>query len=755
VTQAETLVALDGLGLGAVALLGLLRWQRRPSAPSETVEIRFARGLTADGVVAVLTGLAGLSRTHQLVLDVVADRDGIRHYAHSTPSGLRMVRGLLRGAASDVQLVAPEDAVEPRASLGARARFVGPRGHVLLDSDAPDQTAGLLLGVLGEPLARDEHLLLRLALTPAGTRRLPREPSSRQTGPTADPLAWLGNGRSGLSSAERRGLEQKYRGRLLTTRITVGVAAETDARGRELVGRVLAVLRGRQGAVGRLRVRWLGGSQPRRALMASGRGAAATFSPGELAGLLAWPINGPQIDGLRLDLAPRLSPRRSVPRTGRVFAYSDRDRSGRPLAQPIAGGLQHAVVLGGTGSGKSTLIQGLVAQDLAAGRGALVVDAKGDLVSDLLARIPDQRRDDVILLDPASAEPQPGLRLFAPAGDVELTADALIGTLAELFADEWGVRSRQYFRLGLVTLGRLPDPTLLELPRLFAEPTFRAQALRGADPLLRAAWQRFDALSPADQVTQLAAPMTKFEELVGRARLRVVLGQRHPRLHFGEVLARGRIVLVRLPPGLLGSPAARLLASVVLWQFFQAVEARAGLPTTDRPPFMAYVDEVAWLDGLGLPLGDLLERARGLGVGMLLAPQALARLAAPLRSSLLANAGTIAAFRLSRAEAKVVADELPGITAEQLQHLERFHVALRLAFGPGQVSSVMTGTTPPPSDPSADAAELRAYAAGRWGLSLSEVDAALIPPATARRTNPAAATDDQSGDGRVPRSRTS
>ena len=107
--------------------------------------------------------------------------------------------------------------------------------------------------------------------------------------------------------------------------------------------------------MGRLRVRWLSGSRLRRALVASGRGAGAALSPAELAGLLAWPINGPQIDGLRLDVAPRLLPGRGVPRSGRTFAYSDRDRSARPLAQPIVGGLQHALVLGGTGSGKSSL----------------------------------------------------------------------------------------------------------------------------------------------------------------------------------------------------------------------------------------------------------------------------------------------------------------------------------------------------------------------------------------------------------------
>lgn len=747
------------VGLATLAFVGstglvLMSRLQRSTSPTRSAELRFGRDLTPAGVTAVLTGLAGLSRSHRIVLDVVADVDGLRHYAHSSQSGLRSLRGLLRGAVPDAQLIERDGSASPVASLGAWARFSARRGHILLATDAPQQATAVLLGVLAEPLALGEQLLVRLELRPAGSSRLAHEPSPRSATIGTDPATWLGQP-TRLSPTDRRALEQKYANRLLSTRLLVAVQAGNTARGRDLVGRVLAVLRARQGVLGRLGVRWLQGQRLSRALVIPGRGRDMVLSPAELTGLLAWPIDGPQIDGLRLGVAPRLPAPRRVPRTGRILAYSDAGASQRPLAQPIGGGLQHALVLGGTGSGKSTLIQHLVEQDMAAGRGALVIDAKGDLVSDLLACIPDQRRDDIIVIDPASGDPQPGLRLFPPGGDAELTADALIGTLSELFAESWGIRSSQYFRLGLVTLSRLPRPTLLDLPRLFAEPGFRVAALRGADPLLRAAWQRFEALSAVDQVTQLASPMTKFEELVGRSRVRIVLGQAQPKLHFGEVLASGRVVLVRLPPGSLGTATAQLLASVLMWQFFAAVEARVALPPEKRRPFMAYIDEVAWLGGLGLPLADLLERARGLGVGLLLAPQSLARFSPALRSSLLPNVGTVAAFRLSRAEAKTIADELPGITAEQLQHLERFHVALRLGLGPGEVSPVMTGTTPPPSTPTSDAAEVRAHTAQRWGASLAEVDAALSPPEPPQPvgTSSDSAPDDQPFAGRVPRRR--
>jgi len=232
-------------------------------------------------------------------------------------------------------------------------------------------------------------------------------------------------------------------------------------------------------------------------------------------------------------------------------------------------------------------------------------------------------------------------------------------------------------------------------------------------------------LSPADQAVQIAPALTKLDELVGRRSLRVVLGQAHPRLHFGEVLARGRIVLVRLPPGSLGLPATRLLSSLVLWQFAQAVDARAALPPAQRRPFMAYVDEVAALGALPLPLDSLLERARGHGVGLTLAPQSLGQLSPQLRSALLANVGSLVSFRLNHQDAMAVAIELPGVTPRQLQHLESFEVALRLSLRPGEVTPTMTGRTVPLGSTTSDAATVRALTTEHYGLSLADVDAHL------------------------------
>ena len=117
------LVGVATLAFVGFASLVLATRLQRSTPSTRSAELRFGRDLTPAGVTAVLTRLAGLSCSHRIVLDVVADVDGLRHYARGSQSGLRTLRGLLRGAMPDAQLIELEDVASPVATLGAWARF--------------------------------------------------------------------------------------------------------------------------------------------------------------------------------------------------------------------------------------------------------------------------------------------------------------------------------------------------------------------------------------------------------------------------------------------------------------------------------------------------------------------------------------------------------------------------------------------------------------------------------------------------------
>ena len=60
----------------------------------------------------------------------------------------------------------------------------------------------------------------------------------------------------------------------------------------------------------------------------------------------------------------------------------------RLLGQAPAEAMHGSHLIGVTGAGKSTLLTRAVLNDLEAGRGVIVIDPKGDLIEDILARVP-------------------------------------------------------------------------------------------------------------------------------------------------------------------------------------------------------------------------------------------------------------------------------------------------------------------------------------------------------------------------------
>ena len=100
---------------------------------------------------------------------------------------------------------------------------------------------------------------------------------------------------------------------------------------------------------------------------------------------------------------------------------------------------RHLYIVGASGSGKSTLLTNVIKQDLEAGAGFAVVDPHGDLVEDVLARVPSERTGDVIYFNPADREYITPLSILAARSPEEqiLVADALIVTFRRL-VESWG-----------------------------------------------------------------------------------------------------------------------------------------------------------------------------------------------------------------------------------------------------------------------------------------------------------------------------
>ena len=694
-------------------------------------EVSFPTDLTAVQVETLLGHIASLGRSVAVTFTVEATAEGLR-FALSAPYGpFHSVTAALRGIAPEVRIDETEPDRSVRFGHGVRLVWRGP--WPLLRTDAPEHAVASLLGGL-TGLRSGERLRLVVSARPAGRVRgpQPRPTSARNPGT----LNRVGFGRPPTTNEELRAIRTKLAGPLLRVRIVI--AAEAGSRGRadHLLGRVSTALRSRQSGRGHLVVRRLSPDRLRRAVddvahpspLSFGR-AGLVLSPSELVPLIGWPLQAPRLPGLSYGTAPRLLPSPRVPSggPGRVFGLSDwPGLAGRRLVQPPQGATTHSLILGPTGVGKSTLVTGLALQQAQSGEGFVFLDLKGDAADELLGGLPPKRHDDVIVLDPSGGLPVPGLRTFGD-GDPELTADLLLGTFRGLFESSFGVYSEHYLGLAFRTLAHDPQATLADVEPLLSNSAFRQRIVGSlSDPMLRSAWAAFDELSPAQRAEQLASPLRKIGALVGRRTIRAVVAQARPRFDLRHVLRRGQIVVVSLAPGRLGSEATRLLAALLLWELYSAVLARQSLPASERRAFGVYLDEPKVLSSIPVPLDSMFELFRGMNVGITMTGQAITQLPKAVQSAALTNAATLVVFRQNaRADAELLARQLPGVSAEQLQHLDKFAAVMRLGLGDGEVAPTVTGTTAPLPVPITDPMELRRHSAERYGRSADEVDAAL------------------------------
>ncbi len=129
---------------------------------------------------------------------------------------------------------------------------------------------------------------------------------------------------------------------------------------------------------------------------------------------------------------------------------------------------QHLWAVGPTGSGKSTLLLNLALQDIEAGVGVGVVDPKGDLIRDLLERIPAKQQDRIVLFDPAQRERPLGLNVLDcdREDERELVTDSVVSIFKKTYERFWGPRTDDILRAAILTLLRHPGTTLCEVPIL-------------------------------------------------------------------------------------------------------------------------------------------------------------------------------------------------------------------------------------------------------------------------------------------------
>jgi hypothetical protein len=329
-----------------------------------------------------------------------------------------------------------------------------------------------------------------------------------------------------------------------------------------------------------------------------------------------------------------------------------------PVRLPNDLRLRHLHVIGASGSGKSTLLLDLIAQDIEAGRGVAVLDPHGDLVDEIVGRLPEERTDDAILFDPADREFPIAWNILEAHSELERTllASDLVGIFRR-FSTSWGDQMTSVLGNAVLVLLDSPGATLLDLREFLVDRPTRERFLTSvSDPYLLSYFRHEFQLAAGKSV---GAILTRLDGFLRSRTVRAIVGAKECRLDLRSVVDRGGIFLARLSQGTIGEENAALLGSLLVSKFHQVAISRQEIRREERRPFFLYADECQEVATASMAL--LLSGARKYGLGLTLAHQDLRQIetrAPEVASALMANAGTRVLFRVGERDAKALAEGL-------------------------------------------------------------------------------------------------
>lgn len=331
--------------------------------------------------------------------------------------------------------------------------------------------------------------------------------------------------------------------------------------------------------------------------------------------------------------------------------------------------LKHTHITGATGTGKSTFLLNLITEDIKQGNGIAVLDPHGDLIESVISYIPEDRAEDVLIIDPADSEYPIGFNILEAHSEIEkeiLSSDLVAGF--RRLSTSWGDQMNSVFANAILAfLESEQGGTLADVRRFLVEKSFRDSFLKTvSDPNVIYYWQKEYPLLRSNSIGSI---LTRLDTFLRPKLIRNMVSQRKG-LDFDHLLDTKKIILIKLSQGLIGSENSYLLGTVIVSKIHQAAMARQAKAKADRSDFFLYIDE--FQNFITPSMSSILSGARKYHLGLILAHQDMQQLVkvdSELASSVLSNAGTRICFRVGDVDAKRFAEGFSSFEQEDLQNL--------------------------------------------------------------------------------------
>lgn len=393
---------------------------------------------------------------------------------------------------------------------------------------------------------------------------------------------------------------------------------------------------------------------------------------------------------------------------------------------------RHLYIIGQTGVGKSSFLQELIRQDMAAGYGVSVIDPHGDLVEACLGLVPPNRIDDVIYFDPGDTGHPMGLNMleYKTPEQKDFAVQEMIRIWEKLFPPEMiGPMFEHNMRNAMLTLmADKEDPgTIVEIPRIFTDDGFVRYKLRKvSDPLVRGFWEKEMAKTTAHHKSEMLGYLiSKVGRFVENEMMRNIIGQPHSAFDFRDVMDKQKILLLNLSKGRVGEINSSLLGLVTVSKLQMAAMSRGEIAEEARKDFYLYLDE--FQNFITDSIATILSEARKYRLSLTIAHQFIGQLSELIRDAVFGNVGSQVAFRVGADDAEFLVKQFePVFNQHDLINLDNFNAYVKLMIN-NQTSLPFNMATYPPQSPDHQLAEkIRRMSRLKYSRDRTEVEKEIL-----------------------------
>ena len=416
--------------------------------------------------------------------------------------------------------------------------------------------------------------------------------------------------------------------------------------------------------------------------------SALVLNSEELVSLFHLPGSGTPAPRVSMLESKESAPPESLPTEGVVIGNSIFRGESKSVRLTKEDRLRHLYIIGQTGTGKSVTMTNMMVQDMEDGKGFAAIDPHGELIEQVLERVPAHRAGDVVVFDPSDSTNPVGLNMleydFNKPEQKTFIVNEIQAIFDRLFEQAtMGAMFQQYMRnILLLLMGDMQNEpaTLMEVSRVMTDPLFRARKLeRCPDPMVVDFWTKEASKTSGETSMANMSPYitTKFGNFTTNEYMRPIIGQAKSAFNFRKIMDEKKIFLVNLSKGKIGDINSKLLGMLFTTKMLMAALSREDMSKDQRTDFYLYIDE--FHNYTTDSISTILSEARKYRLGLTLGHQYIAQLEDKIRESVFGNVGNMLIFRVGQPDTEQLEKILsPEFNAKDLISIKNLNAVAKI-----------------------------------------------------------------------------